>query len=188
MEKEQTLAHKVAQGDAKAIRRLYDLTVGYMTSVCMRYVADTDAARDVLQESYVTVFQSIGSSFVYRGEGSLKAWMARIVMNKSIDYMRQEMRMGAVMMAGDDLPDVPDVDDADGIDAAAVPIDVIHKLITELPAGYRAVFNMCVIEGVSQATAAQQLGIKPVSVASQLLRAKALLARRIKEYLNNDEL
>ena len=72
---EQEIAQSVAAGDAKAIKELYDHTVGYMTSVATRYLGDSDDVCDVLQDAYVYLISHIGT-FEYRGEGSLRAWMS----------------------------------------------------------------------------------------------------------------
>ena len=65
---EQDIAQLVAKGDRKATRALYGDTICRMTSVCTRYVNDPDAVNDVLQESYLSIFSTIGK-FQYTGEG-----------------------------------------------------------------------------------------------------------------------
>lgn len=55
------------------------------------------------------------------------------------------------------------------------------KLITELPTGFRTVFNMYVIEGYSHKEIAESLGISETTSRSQLQRARMLLQSRIKE-------
>ena len=65
------------------MHRLYDRYIGYVMAVGLRYVPDRDEVRDVVQDSFVKIFSSI-SRFEYRGEGSLKGWMLRIVANEAI--------------------------------------------------------------------------------------------------------
>ena len=74
--------------------------------------------------------------------------------------------------------DTPDEDP----DSMSVPPDVIYQMIRELPDGYRTIFNLYVIEEKSHREIAQLLGIKESSSASQLHRAKAMLAEKIREY------
>jgi RNA polymerase sigma-70 factor (ECF subfamily) len=59
--------------------------------------------------------------------------------------------------------------------------DVLHRLVSELPDGYRTVLNLYVFEGCSHRQIAELLGITESTSASQLYFAKRLLARRIKE-------
>ena len=176
---EQDIAQLVAKGDRKATRALYGDTICRMTSVCSRYVTDPDAVNDVLQDSYMSIFTTI-NKFQYKGEGSLLAWMTRIVVHKSVDWVKREMRRGAVELPGD-IPEVIDDDTADDCDLSA---DTIHSLICSMPAGYRAVFNMYVLDGMSHKQIAAELGIAENSSASQLARAKAWLKNEVKKYLS----
>ena len=176
---EQDIAQLVAKGDRKATRALYGDTICRMTSVCSRYVTDPDAVNDVLQDSYMSIFTTI-NKFQYKGEGSLLAWMTRIVVHKSVDWVKREMRRGAVELPGD-IPEVIDDDTADDCDLSA---DTIHSIIRQMPAGYRAVFNMYVLDAMSHKQIAAELGIAENSSASQLARAKAWLKNEVKKFLS----
>lgn len=170
---ERDLIRLVQQGDREAMRQIYDCHIRYLTAVAQRYV-DSEQVRDVLQESFIKIFSTIGR-FEYRGEGSLRAWMSRIVSNESVTHLRRE---GAPKIPLQwDLPD-DDVEES----AAEVPIEVLHRMIRELPTGYRTIFNLYIFEGYSHREISQQLGIGESSSASQLHRAKAILAKKIKEY------
>ena len=181
---EQALAQSIAQGNAEAMRLLYDRYMPLLASVCTRYIADDSDAKDVLQDSFVSIFTSIGG-FTYKGEGSLRAWMTRIVVNKAINSLKKSMRLSQIETPGR-VPDVPD-DDGGDVEAGRVPIDVIHGFIRQLPDGYRTVFNMSVIEHRSHSEIAATLGIKKETSASQLHRAKAVLARQIRDYVNTHD-
>ena len=61
-------------------------------------------------------------------------------------------------------------------------------MIRQLPDGYRTVFNLYAIEGKSHREIARLLGIKEASSASQLLRARRMLARKIEEYRRKNDL
>lgn len=166
------LIQRLQSGSREAMRELYDRHIRYLTAVAQRYVKDEDV-RDVLQESFIKIYGSI-DRFEYRGEGSLRAWMARIVANEAISHLRtqgpQQVPLGWEVRAEEDPP------------TEDVPIEVIHSMIRELPDGYRTVFNLYVFEEYSHREIAQQLGIAEKSSASQLYRAKAILAKKINEY------
>ena len=61
LETEQEIAQSVAAGDAKAIKELYDRTVGYMTSVATRYLGESDYVSDVLQDAYIYIISALFS-------------------------------------------------------------------------------------------------------------------------------
>ena len=63
-----------------------------------------------------------------------------------------------------------------------IPAEALHEMIRTLPAGYRIVFNLYVMEQKSHKEIAALLGISESTSASQLHRAKALLAEKIKHY------
>lgn len=177
---EQNIARRIASGDQQASRALYDHTVAHMASVCGRYVSNPEDVRDVLQEAYIDIFGRI-DAFHFRGEGSLRAWMARVVANKAIDFLRQKMKTDEFIVT-DTLPDVPDALPDDDVDIGGVSADVVYEMIRQLPPGYRAVFNLFVFEHLTHREIAQRLGIRENSSASQFHRAKALLAERIRQY------
>lgn len=176
---EAELLKLVRSGDASGMRAFYERYVGFLTAVCSRYVPDRAAVKDILQEVFVKAFDRIGS-FEYRGEGSVKAWMHRIVVNDSLKFLRANGKMKYV----DDLPDVED-EQMDSL--PDVPAAVVAEMIKSLPDGYRTVFNLFVFEKKSHREIAELLGIKEDSSASQFFRARAMLAKKIKEYVKKNE-
>lgn len=185
--REQRLIQLFRRGDATAMDRLYTEYADYLTGVCFRYIADDDNVKDVLQESFIKIFTQI-HSFEYRDKGSLKAWLRRIVINESLMFLKtsnsldvkrldlEEPDMASNMLVADDPPDTGLVD-----------TDALASLIASLPPGYRTVLNLYVIDGLSHKEIASQLGIKPDTSASQLHKAKQMLARMIKEYQDKSD-
>ena len=165
----------VKNRDRKAMRTMYDLLAGHAMATALRYLADREQCRDVLQECFLKAFTRIGD-FTYHGEGSLRAWMMRIVANESINRLKRQSQITYLDMADINLPD------DDPPDIAHVPPEAINSMIASLPTGYRIVFNQVVFEHKSHKEIAQALGIKENSSASQLLRAKRLLAKMIHQY------
>lgn len=157
------------------MRLLYDRYIGYLTAVCSRYVVDSAAVKDILQDAFVKVFSKL-DGFEYRGEGSLKAWMSRIVVNDSLKSLRGAGRLKYV----DELPDTEGDGEIEGV--PDVPVRELAEMIKSLPDGYRTVFNLFVFEKKSHREIAGLLGIKEDSSASQFFRARAMLAKKIKDY------
>ena len=175
MEKEQSIIQGVADGDRKAMRLLYEQLAGYAMAVAIRYLPHVEDAKDVVHDSFIKAFSHI-HDFNYRGDGSLRAWMTKIVTNEAINALRKTSRLTFVS-------DIPDEPDDDPPDVERVPPDVLTTLIGQLPTGYRTVLNLFVFEQKSHAEIGQLLGIKKDSSASQFTRAKVLLAKKINDYL-----
>ena len=128
----------------------------------------------MLQEAFIRIFTKI-HTFEYRGRGSLKAWLTRVVVNESLHFLRDND--SSVFVDKDlDLPDIV-VDDPD-IDSLSIA--QITDTILKLPSGYRAVFNLFVMEGKTHKEIARLLNIKPDTSASQFHKAKNMLARMLK--------
>ena len=169
------LLKRIRSGEASGMRLLYDRYIGYLTAVCSRYVVDSAAVKDILQDAFVKVFSKL-DGFEYRGEGSLKAWMSRIVVNDSLKNLRCAGRLKYV----DELPDTEEEGEIEGM--PEVPVRELAEMIKSLPDGYRTVFNLFVFEKKSHREIAGLLGIKEDSSASQFFRARAMLAKKIKDY------
>ena len=180
METERELLRAIRGGDRQALRRLYDRYSGYAMAIGLRYVPEREDARDVLQDAFLKIIGSIGG-FDYRGEGSLKAWVARIVSNVAIDWVKAHERLQHTFELADELPEEADEEPPD---VDEVPPDILNSMIGRLPAGYRLVLNLHVFEQLSHTEIASCLGIQAGTSASQLSHAKRLLKEMIQAYLD----
>ena len=176
METEQQLLKAIYNGERAALRRLYDRYSGYATAIVLRYITEQEEVRDVLQDSFIKILTGIGK-FSFRGEGSLKNWVSRVVVNEAIDHLRERQNV----TFADTIPDVADEELPDMED---IPPEVLTEMIGRLPANYRLVLNLFVFEQRSHREIAQLLGVKEVSSASIFFRAKRKLTKMIKEYQN----
>ena len=169
-----TWIENAKEGDRRAQKAIYDALSGKMFAVCLRYMSDRTSAEDVLQEGFVTLFAKLDT---YSGEGSFEGWARKIFVNTALMTLRKN----------DVLKDSTEVETAWNVSADTpsalqdLGYQEISRMIAELPAGFRTVFNMYVVEGYSHAEIAEELGISEATSRSQLLRARALLQAKIKE-------
>ena len=178
---ESHLVASLRDGDQQARARLYTESVGVLSSVCRRYIIDEEDVRDVLHDSYIRIFTTI-DRFDYRGDGSLNAWMSRVVVNEALMFLRRSNRIESTSL-DEDRSVVENLSD-DPPEVGRLSADELHMLIHKLPDGYRTVLNLFAIEGKSHKEIANLLGIKENSSSSQFLRAKMMLTKLIKEYLS----
>lgn len=185
MMSERDISRGCKRGNANAQRALFDQYSPHLMATIFRYVGNDDDAKDVLQDTFVKAFTMI-DSFVWSGQGSLKAWITRIAVNTSLNFLRSRRRIGALTVDTADLDDPPDIaEDATTDQVNSLDASTILDMVAELPDGYRTVFNLYCLDGYSHKEIAEQLGINEKSSASQLTRAKALLAQKIKNYLKD---
>jgi RNA polymerase sigma-70 factor (ECF subfamily) len=179
---ERELVGRIAAGDRAAMRWFYDQYSGSLTATCSRYVATADDVKDVLQESFIRIFASMGR-FEWRGPGALRAWSARIVVNESLKYLRERKKLRMMVTSEEWAQSEEEVEP----DFEGIPQAEILEMIRALPDGYRTVFNLYVFEQKSHREIALMLGIAESSSASQFHRARGTLARMIKKYGSKNE-
>lgn len=182
-ESERQVIERARNGDRKAVKQIYDRFSSYLTATCARFITNENDLRDVLQDGFVKIFTSL-DQFVYRGEGSLKAWARQIMVNQCLKLMRSKRRSVPIMFE-ENLRDLEVVEDDDEgpPDIHNVPAEVLQRMIRELPEGYRTVLNLFVVEEKSHKEIASLLGITESTSASQFFRARKILADKLKEYL-----
>lgn len=179
---EQELAERCRRGENPARRELYERYAGRMLGICIRYAGDRDTAQDLMHDGFLKIFDSF-DKFVYRGEGSLRAWMDRVMVNVALQYLRRN----DVLSQAAELDKTPEAyDEPDASVADVIPTEVLMRFIGELPTGYRTVLNLYVFEEKSHKEIARLLGINEKSSASQLTRAKAALAVKINGWMRKN--
>ena len=169
-----TWIEKAKEGDRRAQKAIYDALSGKMFAVCLRYMSDRQSAEDVLQEGFVSLFAKLDT---FSGEGSFEGWARKIFVNAALMSLRKN----------DVLKESTDVDTAWNVSSEApsavqqIGYKELSKMISELPTGFRTVFNMYVVEGFSHKEIAEALEISETTSRSQLQRARTLLQTKIKE-------
>ena len=156
------------KGARKAQKALYDSLAARMFAVCLRYMGQREAAEDVLQDGFVTLFSKLDT---YGGEGSFEGWARKIFVNTAL----QSLRRTDALKLSDDLSTAWGLSGHETTQVQDMGYKEILALIATLPAGYRTVFNMYVVEGYSHKEIAQSLGITEATSRSQLQRARMML-------------
>lgn len=178
---EQELARRCARGDNTARRELYETYGSRLLALCRRYAVDAAEAEDLMQDAFVKIFRIIGR-FRWMHPGSLYSWMARVTLNQAFDSARKRKRLalqlGNVEELAGELPEEPGYEET-----LSVPSEVLQEMISALPEGYRTVFTLYCIDELSHKEIAALLGIKEKSSSANLARARASLARSIRQYL-----
>lgn len=138
-----------------------------MYGVCLRYAGNTEDANDILQEGFIKVFNNLNK---FRGEGSFEGWIRRIFVNTAIEHYRKRVKLFQVTEAQENTVTDTSLDALDNL----AEKDLV-QLIQKLSPGYKAVFNLHVVEGFSHKEIAAMLGITEGTSKSQLARAKGVL-------------
>lgn len=141
-----------------------------MLSVCKRYAGNKEEAEDFLQEGFIRIFDKLHT---YTGSGSLEGWIRRVIVHTALNKLRSRKIYAIlpehVSLTDETIPDaVSDLGEQD-----------LLKMIAQLPAGYRTVFNMFAIDGYDHAEIADALGISEGTSRSQLAKARMALKAQL---------
>ena len=171
----QQLIDECKKGNRLAQKELYDKYARKMMGVCLRYVSDRETARDLLQDGFVKVLTSLDT---YTGSGVFDAWIRKIFVNGALEYLRR----GDVLREASDWDSIAEPVESFSVSAVSeLSAAELMKLVQELPAGFRAVFNLFAIEGYSHREIAEMMNITESTSRSQYTRARQLLQKRVKE-------
>lgn len=177
MPSEKRLIELIKKGNESAFVTMYEMYSGRLFGVCLRYSKNRADAEDLLQESFVKIYENLKN---FKGSGSLEGWLRRITVNICINYYRK-LKTEKVIAVDNFV--------VDGIVNenvfSKIETERILELIQELPEGYRLVFNLYVIEGYKHNEIAEILGSSENTSKTQLLKArKQLMEKVIKLYPN----
>lgn len=171
------------RGNASAQQAMYNSYKGYCLKIIFRYIFNYEKAVDILHDGFVKVFHNLSSFKTADGpeeEWLFAGWIKRIMINTAIDALKKGRHDLAVSDISDDIWEIPDHNES--ADKLILYKDLILT-IARLPPVYRIVFNMHVIDGISQQEISILLGIPVNTIKSKILRAKSILKNIIQEDL-----
>jgi RNA polymerase sigma-70 factor (ECF subfamily) len=137
-------------------------------------VGNTVEAEDIMQESFFKAFDKINT---YRNEVSFGAWLKRIVVNSSLDFVKKKRLL---LTPIDEAYGVAASQDVEESTFSPESVEALRNAIAKLPEGYRLVITLFYIEGYSHDEIAEMLGITSSTSRSQLVRAKNRLGELLK--------
>jgi len=162
---------KCRKYDRNAQRELYESFYRFGLSVCLRYVADIEVARELLNDGFMKVFTNIDQ---YKPEYPFVSWFKRILINTCINHLRKSHQ---------NVP-TADIEEAQNIGIemdlfGKFSVEEIGHFIQQLSPAYRTVFNLYVIEGFEHKEIAEMLNISVGASLSNLHKARKKLQELI---------
>ena len=171
---EKNIIQGCKKGERLAQQQLYEKYKAMLFGVCLRYAHNRMEAEDFLQEGFIRIYRDL---YQYQPEKALGAWLRRVMVNCCLRQLEKQKNIfsevdwnqvgGSYEMKLEEKEDNRE--------------QQLIKMIQQLPPGYRAVFNMHVIEGYTHQEIAEYLKISANTSKSQLSRAKNLLKNLFKK-------
>ncbi len=170
---EQEILQRCLKHERKAQKILFDHFAPGLLAVCMRYTSNRAEAEDILQEGFVKVFKYLKN---FEGRSSLASWMRKIMVNTSITNYHKNLKHHYHY-------DIDNLKEQNVGDCELPDLEFTHeemmRVIDQMPAGYKMVFNLYAIEGYKHKEIAEKLGIDENTSKSQYSRARKLIQCRL---------
>jgi RNA polymerase sigma-70 factor (ECF subfamily) len=157
----------------KAQLKLYKQYCDGMFCVAMRFLKNEVDAEDVTQESFIKAFQKIDQ---FKGDVTFGAWLKRIVINKSIDFLKSKRQR----MVELDESYMSVTEDDDWTIESGINLEEVKIAIESLPEKYKYVVMMFLMEGFDHNEISEVLGLTSSNCRTRLLRGKGLLKELLK--------
>ena len=161
---EHFLVEALKRHDTDALSYLYDYYAAALKGVIMRVVRHEDIAEEVLQDTFLKIWDKISSYDA--GKGRLFTWMLNIARNQAIDKTRsREMSQGKKTGDLDNF-----VHQIDRTENEEVSVDAIglQEILKRLPDDQRFIVDQLYLKGYTQSEVAEEFGIPLGTVKTRL--------------------
>ena len=161
---ERQLIRLAAEGDARAIRALYDRYSPRVYAVVRRIAADDDLAQDYAQEAWIRAIRALPT---FRGDARFSTWLHRIAVNAALQSLRKsDVRAKRETPVSEELAIAPE-------HADSLLQKRLQQALDQLPEGMREVLILHDVEGYTHDEIGDVLGVTSGTSKSQLFKARA---------------
>lgn len=178
----QDIIDRCKYGDSGAQYQLYKLYYKAMFNTSLRIVNDMMEAEDIMQDSFLTAFEKLGS---YGGEVSFGAWLKKIVINNSIDALKKKKLVSPIdpdtlrYGTSEDANVIIDEDYEQEIEDNNIKVEEIKQAINQLSDNYRIIISLYLLEGYDHEEIGEILNIASSTSRARLTRAKQKLLEKL---------
>jgi len=172
-----SLVERCRKGDELAQKEIYQMYFRAMFNISLRIIGNSAEAEDLMQDSFLKAFKNISAC---RENSAFGGWLKRIVVNQSIDALREKTKIRF-----EEESKIPSEALSDDVFTDAERFEEIasevKKCISELPEGYKLIISLYLLEGYDHEEIGQILNIKTSTSRSQFARARHKLLEMLKE-------
>lgn len=187
---ELALVQAAKGGDLEAFSELVRRYDRNIFRIAQHITHNEEDAQDVVQDAFLKAYQNLGQ---FQGQSKFYTWLVRIAVNEALMRLRKRRTDRTVSLDEDveteegSMPrEVADWSpNPEQIYGQSELGDILRKTIQGLPHGFRTVFVLRDIEGLSTEETAEMLGLSVPAVKSRLLRARLQLRERLARYFKS---
>jgi RNA polymerase sigma factor (sigma-70 family) len=167
---------RCALNNRESQKKIYYSFYGYTMSVCDRYTNNQDDAVEILNDGFLKIFKEIHRYKPAYTDvvNSFVGWLRKIMVHTAIDHFRKNQKYRFTTDPDNGIIQVP----AGGEDALdRISYEEIIRSVQGITPGYRAVFNLFIIEGFTHEEISEKLGISIGTSKSNLAKARMQLKK-----------
>ena len=187
---ELTLVQAAKKGDLEAFSDLVKRYDRNVFRIAQHITHNEEDAQDVVQEAFLKAYQNLDQ---FQGNSKFYTWLVRIAVNEALMKLRRR-RTDRTVSIDEDVETEEGTMPREVADWSPNPeqlygqselSDILKKTIQGLPPGFRTVFVLRDVEGLSTEETAEMLGLSIPAVKSRLLRARLQLRDRLAKYFKS---
>lgn len=187
---ELTLVQAAKSGDLEAFSELVRRYDRNIFRIAQHITHNEEDAQDVVQDAFLKAYQNLGQ---FQGQSKFYTWLVRIAVNEALMRLRKR-RSGRIVSLDEEVETEEGTMPREVADWSPNPEqiygqselgNILRKTIQGLPPGFRTVFALRDIEGLSTEETAELLGLSVPAVKSRLLRARLQLRERLAKYFKS---
>jgi RNA polymerase sigma-70 factor (ECF subfamily) len=168
----QDLIDGCRKNDQKSQFQIYKLYYKAMYNASLRIVNDTMEAEDIMQESFLSAFEKIGS---YSGTVSFGAWLKKIVENRSLDFLKKKRRIIFESIESLPVPEEGCIENHLQNEEPDTRYTKLIAIISLLPVKYREIISLYLFEGYDHEEIGEILSVPSSTSRSQYTRARHMI-------------
>lgn len=150
--------------------KLYEEYWNKIYRLCMGYINDHDQAKDLAQETFITVWEKLST---FRNEASIGTWIFRIATNTCLSQIKKNEKLSkAEILVAEDDNDNPDLDKE---------IKLLYQFISELAELDRIIISL-ELEGIKQQEISKIVGLSDPNIRVKIHRIKEKLNTKFKNH------
>src|SRR6201994_904055 len=181
------LVNRARGGDVQAFEQLVKQYDRQVFRIAQHITQNKEDAEDVVQDAFLKAYEKLHQ---FQGNSKFYTWLVRIAVNQSLMALRRR-RPGKMVPIDEDVETEEGSVPRDLADWAPDPEQnytqselqrILEKTIKGLPPGFRVVFELRDVQGLSTEDTAEALGLSVPAVKSRLLRARLQLRERLSRY------
>jgi len=185
------LVEQAKAGDVGAFEKLVRQYDRQLFRIANHITQNREDAEDVVQDAFLKAYEKLDQ---FQGNSKFYTWLVRIAVNESLMRLRKR-RTGKMVSIDEDVQtdegsmprDLADWSpDPESLYGQSEMGEILKKVIQGLPQGFRVVFVLRDVEGLSTEETAETLGLSVPAVKSRLLRARLQLRERLAKYFKKN--